>query len=214
MCNSAKYSAVLPGNGNAVSAKLTVKAGSVLYINVGGQGGLAFGGYNGGGDGGSLSTTSCSTGGGGATDIRLSASNLTTRLIVAGGGGGNYGATGGNGGYPSGESASRYTSANTCRINQLAGGGTQTAGGVGGITCVFVGYPGSFGDGGSGYEYYSGGGGGGYYGGGGGAYSGGGGGSSYCGPACSDVSYSEGTCCGNGSVVIFFNSPSGKPTIK
>ena len=222
LCNSGIYSDVLPGNGSAVSATLTVKAGSVLYINVGGQGGLPLGGYNGGGNGGK---SPCSTGGGGATDIRLSASNLTTRLIVAGGGGGNYGAcysTGGNGGYPSGRSASGYPSAKICfgSINQLAGGGTHTAGGVEGNTYFswdVVGYPGSFGYGGSGYVYDSGGGGGGYYGGGGGAYSGGGGGSSYCGPACSDVSYSEGTCCGDGSVVILFNypnTPSGKPTAK
>ncbi|WP_238007401.1 hypothetical protein KZZ52_02190 [Dactylosporangium sp. AC04546] len=113
------------GNGGAVEADLAVTPGQVLYVLVGGDGGVEAGGFNGGGDGG-VRTVNTGTqygkggGGGGATDIRTvscasscanggDAISRASRLIVAGGGGGGgafaqgsyastSGAAGGNGG--------------------------------------------------------------------------------------------------------------------
>ena len=79
------------GLGGWVQASLSVTAGQMLYIYVGGDGSTGFngGGY---GDYGYYE-------GGGATDIRTISGNLTSRLIVAGGGGGfGDGNPGGNGG--------------------------------------------------------------------------------------------------------------------
>ena len=65
------------GKGGYVKAVLNLKAGDVLYINVGGKGNL----FNGGGKG-------TLTNGGGATDIRLNGRTIADRVVVAGGGGG------------------------------------------------------------------------------------------------------------------------------
>ena len=154
-----------------------------LYINVGGQGTVSQGGYNGGG-----STDYSGGGGGGATHIALESGKLSILenkknyiLIVAGGGGGsgafnNY--VGGAGGGYIGEKAAG---------SSPGFGGTQLSGGeisnYTGPTST-SGIKGSFGQGGNGgheiaYKQGSGAGGSGFFGGsGGGARDGGGGGGS------------------------------------
>jgi hypothetical protein len=82
------------GLGGRAQAVITVTAGQVLNIFVGGVGNTnGNGGYNGGGAGGTSSAGgSCSGGpaggGGGASDIRVGGVALTNRIIVGGGGGG------------------------------------------------------------------------------------------------------------------------------
>ena len=154
-----------------------------LYINVGGQGTVSQGGYNGGG-----STDYSGGGGGGATHIALESGKLSILenkknyiLIVSGGGGGsgafnNY--VGGSGGGYIGEKAAG---------SSPGFGGTQLSGGeisnYTGSTST-SGIKGSFGQGGNGgheiaYKQGSGAGGSGFFGGsGGGARDGGGGGGS------------------------------------
>ena len=154
-----------------------------LYINVGGQGTVSQGGYNGGG-----STDYSGGGGGGATHIALESGKLSILenkknyiLIVSGGGGGsgafnNY--VGGSGGGYIGEKAAG---------SSPGFGGTQLSGGeisnYTGPTST-SGIKGSFGQGGNGgheiaYKQGSGAGGSGFFGGsGGGARDGGGGGGS------------------------------------
>ncbi len=154
-----------------------------LYINVGGQGTVSQGGYNGGG-----STDYSGGGGGGATHIALESGKLSILenkknyiLIVSGGGGGsgafnNY--VGGSGGGYIGEKAAG---------SSPGFGGTQLSGGeVSNYTgpTSTSGIKGSFGQGGNGgheiaYKQGSGTGGSGFFGGsGGGARDGGGGGGS------------------------------------
>ncbi|MBD9114896.1 hypothetical protein EGP95_03830 [bacterium] len=154
-----------------------------LYINVGGQGTVSQGGYNGGG-----STDYSGGGGGGATHIALESGKLSILenkknyiLIVSGGGGGsgafnNY--VGGSGGGYIGEKAAG---------SSPGFGGTQLSGGeVSNYTgpTSTSGIKGSFGQGGNGgheiaYKQGSGAGGSGFFGGsGGGARDGGGGGGS------------------------------------
>ena len=154
-----------------------------LYINVGGQGAVSQGGYNGGG-----STDYSGGGGGGATHIALESGKLSILenkknyiLIVSGGGGGsgafnNY--VGGSGGGYIGEKAAG---------SSPGFGGTQLSGGeVSNYTgpTSTSGIKGSFGQGGNGgheiaYKQGSGAGGSGFFGGsGGGARDGGGGGGS------------------------------------
>lgn len=89
------------GNGGYTRGTISVTAGQVFNIYVGGQGGQPGGGFNGGGTGGSTSTIG--GGGGGATDIRTPGNTLADRVMVAAGGGGSggastYGPTGGAGG--------------------------------------------------------------------------------------------------------------------
>ena len=74
--NSCRYS----GYGAMVSATVSVKSSSTLYIYVGGQGTFSAGGFNGGGIGYGGNIGGC-----GATDIRTS-SSLYDRIVVAGGG--------------------------------------------------------------------------------------------------------------------------------
>jgi hypothetical protein len=151
---------VFGGFGGKASGDLSVTAGDVINIYVGG-----LDGWNGGGAGYYR--------GGDATDIRLNGTALTDRVLVAAGGGsggsvGSYsggaggGLTGGNGGGASG-----------------GGGATQSAGGFAGGTTE--GMTGGFGYGGNGS---AGAGGGGWYGGGSAGFGGGGGGggSSYGSP--------------------------------
>ena len=170
------------GYGGYSNGSVYLEEGTVLYINVGGQGENYNGGYNGGAKSGN--TTYNGGGGGGATHIATESGLLSTLsskvssiLIVSGGGGGavvggNNSSSGGNGGGFSGTSSI----SNTSNYSQ-SGGGSQTSGGIGGSN---YGKNGSFGLGGQGNSW-SGGGGGGYYGGGGGYGTGGGGGSGYIG---------------------------------
>ncbi len=90
----------LAGRGAKVRGVVPIDPGTtVLYVNVGGQGGdggsrAGAGGWNGGGDGGSSSSPGAyGAGGGGASDVRTGTTE-STRLLVAAGGGGEGGATG------------------------------------------------------------------------------------------------------------------------
>ena len=172
-----------PGRGAAVSGVVSVAPGQVLYVEVGGTGGVPAGGFNGGGEAGSalLDPLLGQGGGGGASDVRTvpmsaGAMSLNSRLIVAGGGGGSgfQAAAGGDAGQFGG-------------VNGLAsdagGGATLTAGGAGGcdpvgLSVMGCGMAGSLGYGGNGGSATTtvqpqgqagAGGGGGLYGGGGGA---------------------------------------------
>jgi hypothetical protein len=174
----------LPGRGAVVSGVVSVTPGQVLYVEVGGTGGLPAGGFNGGGESGSAlldPRLAQDGGGGGASDVRtvpMSAGviSLTSRLIVAGGGGGSGFAAAAGG--DAGESGGVYGPA-----SDAGGGATQTAGGAGGcdpvglsvMGCGMAGSLGYGGNGGSATSTYQpvgqagAGGGGGLYGGGGGA---------------------------------------------
>lgn len=156
---------VLGGLGGFVSGSLSVSAGDVLNIYVGGGGIIsATGGWNGGGDAGLVGASQAfGGGGGGATDIRLNSTELLDRLFVAAGGGGAGGnrvagqgrGTGGGGGagyYGGGGGAAWPYQSLT-----LATGGTQTSGGNGGTSTYTSvssnnGSAGSFGLGGNGGE--------------------------------------------------------------
>jgi hypothetical protein len=161
--------------GGFAEADLAVTPGQVLYVEVGGEGTLNVGGWNGGGN----ATGPYTGGGGGATDVRtvssggdpLDPTSLASRLVVASGGGGGgykdgYGTMHGGGGDAAGAGAGPGQP------------GTTTAGGAGGG----AGAAGTLGQGGDGGDGHGGGGGGGIYGGGGGGTTpdggGGGGGAS------------------------------------
>jgi hypothetical protein len=202
-----------PGKGARVQTQLPVTPGTVIYIYVGGKGGVTAGGFNGGGNGGGGSS-----GGGGASDIRLVTNSLTSRIVVAGGGGGYCpsccaSSKGGDGGQIGGEGGT-----NCCASGGKAGGGTSTEGGIGGTsTCASeVAQSGSLGAGGNGITGdNTGGGGGGYYGGGGGANGGsGGGGSSYSAAVDPALTiYTTGYQASFGSVTLSFHSvPTSQPT--
>jgi Glycine rich protein len=175
------------GFGGTASADLSVSAGQVLYVEVGGNGGPGSGsragGFNGGGGGGSGAG-----GGGGATDVRTlpagDSSSLTSRLIVAGGGGGGAQAPGG-------------ANAGTPGAGPGAGGaGTGTGNGMGGdgIDNASPGSPGAFGVGGAGGPGSTGG-----AGGGGGIFGGGGGGAECSGSPMYCDAFSFGGNGGGGS---------------
>ena len=203
--NITSYRILAGGKGGYATGELSVSAGNVLYVYVGGKGEdrlgnhpysgctAVSGGYNGGG---TTRSAGNSTPGGGASDIRSEGTALSNRIIVAGGGGGNgwtY-AQGGAGGGSTGQAGTQSNGGGTG-----GGGGTQSAGGaVGSRPTSCSKSAGSLGVGGDGGGSSAGGGagGGGYYGGGGGGYNdGGGGGSSYIG----GVSSSE-TIAGNASM--------------
>lgn len=127
------------GTGGYASGKLTVPAGTVLNVFVGGQGTIPTGGFNGGADGGAQNAG----GGGGATDIRLSGTALTDRILVAGGGGGGgrggceSAAAGGNGGAGGGLSGSNGVDAPTSGGVAGAGfGAVGQNGGAAGAGCA------------------------------------------------------------------------------
>ena len=171
------------GYGAYSFGNIKISQNNKLYINVGGQGTVSQGGYNGGG-----STDYSGGGGGGATHIALESGKLSILenkknyiLIVAGGGGGsgafnNY--VGGAGGGYIGEKAAG--SSPGFGGTQLSGGGVSNYTGPTSTS----GIRGSFGQGGNGgheiaYKQGSGAGGSGFFGGsGGGARDGGGGGGS------------------------------------
>lgn len=140
--NSPLYPGAL---GASASGDIAVTPGSILYVSVGGQGGIGGGGgFNGGGNAGDGNSGS----GGGASDVRTcSSASCTTlgnesdpRLLVAAGGGGcgafcyayNGSGRGGEGGLPSpgtdGQGDFNYP------YGSAGGGlgGTQSAGGAGG----------------------------------------------------------------------------------
>ena len=124
------------GLGARVTADLKVTGGEKLFVDVGGNGGLSKGGWNGGGAGGFgehkcsfYSVPSCGGGGGGATAVQTCSSHSTScvytgipstdpRLLVAAGGGGA-------GGFPN-LKASQGTSAGG------SAGGTSGADGANG----------------------------------------------------------------------------------
>jgi hypothetical protein len=191
--------------GDSVSGEISVTAGEVLYVEVGGPSGNSSGGFNGGGPGGYGWDYANGSGGGGASDVRTcsasscSLSSNDTRLLVAAGGGGAGGTVSGSGVSPvPGGSAGQAGGASPYG-NSIGGQpGTQSAGGPGGPAPGFgagAGGDGSIGQGGVGgngdtsnMEGGGGGGGGGLYGGGGGSGStgidgGGGGGGSDLVPA-------------------------------
>ena len=105
------------GKGGYSYGNISLTAGDILYVYVGGQGigndgttGVRTGGFNGGGNGYISNINYAGSGGGGATDIRIGQDSLYARVIVAGGGGGagsyynNYYWSGGYGGGPNGGS--------------------------------------------------------------------------------------------------------------
>ena len=172
------------GNGGYASGTLSVSAGDVLNVYVGGRGadgqsntaGSADGGWNGGGNSGTSQGSSSSIfyggGGGGASDVRINSTSPYARVLVAGGGGGaGYGAQTTNtvaGGYGGGTQGTD----GICQTSGRSGyGGTATAAGNGGVNGSLVaGVQGSFGLGAASSTSASystgGGGGGGWYGGG------------------------------------------------
>ncbi|MEC7947969.1 MAG: glycine-rich protein, partial [Myxococcota bacterium] len=188
------------GYGGMAEGQATFAAGTLLYVEVGGQGddgGCAdrgpydtrSGGYNGGGRG-----SQGGSGGGGGTDVRTTSGDLSSRLIVGGGGGGcGYESglyRGGHGGGLTGETSGSGSS-----------GGSQTSGGSGSSSS------GAFGVGDDNVQGNDeGGGGGGWYGGaaGGGANAAGGGGSSYYGGMTSHQSTAAGVNSGDGYVEYIF----------
>lgn len=202
--------------GGSTTAMIAVTAGSTLDVEVGGTGASGAGGYNGGGAAGGT-PPSAGLGGGGASDVRVGGNALNDRVVVAGGGGGNsqpnmFGGAGGAGGGLVGGSV----------VAGAATGGSQNAGGAAGGPCgtaAVAGTAGSFGAGGAGGSGLSNGagGGGGWYGGGGGGGWGllinsgpctaepagaGGGGSSYVTPSATNVTMTQGTNSGAGSVTL------------
>lgn len=204
----------IPGLGGRVQTTLTVTAGTVIYLYVGGRGSDASsssagaGGWNGGGDGAVLSQYR-GGGGGGASDLRINGTSLSNRMVIAGGGGGaafNYSAGGDDGGDGGGLTGANGQSNNDASNGRGGEGGTQSQGGDGGQ------YSGSYspgtdgtlgvgGDGGAGSS--GGGGGGGYYGGGGGSWSGGGGGSSYANSDnTSNTTHTQGYNDENGEIIV------------
>ena len=195
------FSNAAPGVGGAgadgasASATLAVAPGQVLYVEVGGAGGVpngtsgGTGGFNGGGQG-----FGGGGGGGGATDVRTvscgspcvtsTPASVGSRVLVAAGGGGGGGAfadlAGGAGGgaASNGVAGANGQAGGTDCAGGGGGGATTAAGGTGGLgagqACVLGpggnGTAGAVGQGGDGNgpADVGGGGGGGYYGGGGG----------------------------------------------
>lgn len=156
------------GYGGYSIGTLTLSKKTTVYLQVGGKGSdsTTAGGYNGGGEG-----IMNGRGGGGASDIRIGQDSLYARVIVAGAGGGS-----GIGGSCSGKGAGGgvsgldgySNSVTSSGANYSGSGGSQTEGGISWKNQAST--KGSFGQGGSAYQYSCGGGGGGWYGGG-GAYS-------------------------------------------
>jgi hypothetical protein len=197
------------GLGGYAIADLPVNPGAVLEVHVGGQPTIQEGpgGYNGGG-GATIDPCGGSGGwpGGGASDVRLTAS-LNDRIIVAGGGGGG-GWSGGFGGVGGGAIGGDGDA--SWIVDTHGQGGTQIAGGAGGVYPSGPNSPapsGTFGFGGASMPVSTyctgGGGGGGWYGGGGGYVSAAGGGSSYVSYAGTlNPTTTAGLQTGNGQIII------------
>ena len=190
------------GYGGYATGEVFLSKDSILYINVGSEGGVCttatscVGGYNGGGNAKAHTDyDSKAAGGGGATHIALKSGLLSSLenyksdiLIIAGaGGGGHYtnsvnGGIGGHAGGYIGSNATGYLSDNHDVLGRTSYGGTQEKAGCNGVNqdC------GSFGKGGNSSmtEYHDAagsGGGAGYYGGSAANIGPGSGGSSYIG---------------------------------
>lgn len=142
------------GAGGMVRGVITATPGAVLYINVGGQGSVTAGGFNGGGAGG-VSSSSSGGGGGGASDVRVGANTLANRIIVAGAGGGG----GGNTTYSPGAGTGGGGSIFNCSCGYGGGGASGCASGTNGGESG--GAASSYGSGGGGGGFSSGGSGGG-----------------------------------------------------
>lgn len=159
------YGSYQGGYGGYSAGTLTLSKKTIIYLQTGGKGSNSSinGGYNGGGKG-----VSGGRGGGGASDIRIEQDSLYARVLVAGGGGGSgvtndcsgRGAGGGVSGLEGYQNTVRVTGS-----NRSGGGASQTEGGISWNNIAST--KGSFGQGGSAYQYSCGGGGGGWYGGGG-----------------------------------------------
>ena len=178
------------GNGGRALATIAVTPGTVVQVNVGGQGVANAGGFNGGGTAGN--------GGGGATDLRRGGTALSDRILIAGGGGGTSSCA--NQAFAGGGAGSGFNgwagSDPGCGSDAApGGGGTQSAGGSVGGTLGQGGNRTGFGGGGGGGGYYGGGAGSGYYG-------GPGGGGSGFGP--SGYGWESGVRSGNGVVTITY----------
>ena len=146
------YSTYLGGYGAYSTGVINLEKGTIIYVNIGGEGNtslglnaISTGGYNGGGNGHSSynNSNSFGSGGGGATHIALKSGLLGTLendksdiLIVSGGGGGVYVdmnsypnfsllTAGHAGGYVGNTGVSRKTSDT---IILSANGGNQTSG--------------------------------------------------------------------------------------
>jgi hypothetical protein len=146
------------GAGGLVVGTIDVPYNAKLHVFVGGAGGkgqngsASSGGFNGGGDSGPQPGLGGGAGGG-ATDLRVGGTTLADRIAVAGGGGGGTGAyrdfsigdiagqNGGNGGGLVGQAGSGTAA-------QQGLGGTQLAGGAGGIEPPKASYGGALGLGG------------------------------------------------------------------
>ncbi|MBK9272403.1 MAG: T9SS type A sorting domain-containing protein [Saprospiraceae bacterium] len=161
---------VVGGLGGFASGNLAVSPGNVLNIFVGGTGlptttvNSFNGGFNGGGSGGTTTATNVNPrggGGGGASDVRFGGIALANRVIVAAGGGGAGGnrvqsigrgtGGGGGGGYYGGGGGAGWPGTLPGGANPT--GGTQIAGGAGGVSTFNVaynGFPGALGTGGNG----------------------------------------------------------------
>lgn len=206
-----------------------VQTGTVLTIEVGSRGGTTSSGVGFGAPAGG--STSLKAGGGGRSAVWKS--NSTSEYIVAGGGGGAGGYSdgefyadadrnvAGSGGGSSGNTASGIS------FIGLAGGGSQSAGGAGGVANSVTGNSGARQTGADrldtvAYAGASGGGGGGYYGGGSGGrdsvgrYGAGGGGSGYIGgvsngmTSVSAQSTSKGTRNPPGTTSIYYGNNAGQ----
>jgi len=211
-----------PGLGGHVDLILTVTAGDVLTIDVGGQGtdatvgSTAAGGWNGGGTGGRAAAA-----GGGCTAVYLNAVLVAVAGGGAGGGANSPTGTGGDGGADNG--ADGHVGA-LLGVNSGGKGGTPSAGGTGGAATgsgAVNGTSGSSLQGGTGAtgagDRGGGGGGGGYYGGGGGGArptialtsgAGGGGGSNWVHPDHTLVVSHRGEWTGDGVAVLVIRYPS------
>ncbi len=180
--NITSYYPIEGGRGGYSTGNISLTAGQVVYVYVGGKGAdragdhpyadcaYVAGGFNGGG---AIYSKGNATPGGGGTDIRVGGTALNNRVIVAGGGGGG-GWTYARGGAGGGLVGINGTSSNQSGTG--AYGGSQSSGGSAGSAhggCTKT--SGSLGQGGTGSGYSAGGGGGGGY------SDGGGGGSSYVG---------------------------------
>lgn len=157
------------GSGALVEGDLVLAPGTILFVEVGGNGSGQGGGFNGGASAGGIGAA----GGGGALDIRtlsrFNPASLDSRLMVAAGGGGaGNGNNGGNAGAaapgPTGGQAGTATSGGAGGDGFPRGGdGTLGAGGAGGAGIISGagGGGGLFGGGGGGQSDLGGGGGGG-----------------------------------------------------
>ena len=211
----------VPGKGAKVAFDVTVAAGDVIKVKVGGAGtaagtGTRAGGWPNGGTGYYDAADMLSAGGGGGSTSVYKMNGATPVLLaVAAGGGGAADITdGGDGGTPGGGGGTMGATG-MFMFRSGAAGGYSTAGGAGACvediadpSVVPCGSDGGSNQGGNGNSTYGGaGGGGGYYGGGGGitGLSAGGGFSWWDSSRIANEAATNGTRTGNGAVVISYD---------